>query len=182
MSRIGRKPILIPKEVKVEIEGQDVAIKGPKGELSRKIPEEILVKREDDKIMVSLKRKTKKSPALWGLTRALLQNNVIGVSSGFEKKLEIRGVGYRASLPKPETLILEMGFSHLVELEVPAGLTVSLKKNIISISGADKQMVGEFAARTRRVKPPEPYKGKGIRYVGEKVRIKEGKKAATASS
>jgi len=181
MSRIGRKPILIPKEVEIKIEKGRVDVKGPKGELSLGIPEEISVKKEEDKIIVSLKRRTKKSPALWGLIRALLQNNIIGVSQGFEKRLEIRGVGYKASLPKPETLILEMGFSHPVEMQVPSGLSVAIEKNIIVVSGINKQEVGEFSAKIRRVRPPEPYKGKGIRYLGEKVRMKEGKKATATS-
>ncbi len=177
MSRIGKQPIIIPKDVQIEIRGQKVAIKGPKGEISQEISPEISVEKKEDKIIVTPKRKTKKTPALWGLTRALLQNHVIGVTQGFEKQLEIRGIGYKASLEGEKTLKLEVGFSHPINLEIPAGLNVSIEKNIIKVSGIDKQKVGEFAAKIRRVRPPEPYKGKGIRYVGEKVRKKEGKKA-----
>ena len=177
MSRIGKQPIIIPKDVQIEIRGQKVAIKGPKGEISQEISPEISVEKKEDKIIVTPKRKTKKTPALWGLTRALLQNHVIGVTQGFEKQLEIRGIGYKASLEGEKTLKLKVGFSHPINLEIPAGLNVSIEKNIIKVSGIDKQKVGEFAAKIRRVRPPEPYKGKGIRYVGEKVRKKEGKKA-----
>jgi len=182
MSRIGKKPILIPENVEVKIENHQVLIKGPKGEISQEISPEISVEKKEDKIIiVSPKRKTKKTPALWGLTRALLQNHVIGVTQGFEKQLEIRGIGYKASLEGEKTLKLEVGFSHPVKLEIPADLNVSIEKNIIKVSGIDKQKVGEFAAKIRKVRPPEPYKGKGIRYVGEKVRKKEGKKAAATT-
>jgi large subunit ribosomal protein L6 len=180
MSRIGKKPIDIPQNIEVKIEGQDVLIKGPKGEFKREIPEEISVVKEDNVLKVSLKRKTKKGPALWGLTRTLLFNCIKGVTEGFEKKLELRGIGYKSSLLNDKLLKLEVGFSHPVEINVPEDLAVSVGKNIITISGIDKQKVGQFAAEIRRVRPPEPYKGKGIRYFGEHVRIKEGKKATTA--
>jgi large subunit ribosomal protein L6 len=181
MSRIGKKPILIPQGVEIEIKDSVVTIKGPKGEISQEIPPEILIEKKEDKIIVSPKRKTKRTSALWGLTRALLQNHVKGVTEGFEKQLEIRGIGYKASLEGAKTLKLEVGFSHPVKLEIPEDLKVSVEKNIIKVSGIDKQKVGEFAAKIRRVRPPEPYKGKGIRYVGEKVRKKEGKKAAATT-
>lgn len=180
MSRIGKKPILIPKEVGVKIENQRVIIDGPKAKISQEIPEEILVKKEDDKIIVLVKKISKKSSALWGLARALLQNHIIGVTSGFEKKLEIQGVGYRAALESERVIKLELGFSHSVRMEIPAGINVSIvKETLIIISGFDKQKVGEFAAKIKKLKPVEPYKGKGIRYFGEKVRRKAGKKAAT---
>ena len=182
MSRIGKKPILIPEGVEVKIEGQKVTIKGPKGEISQEVPSEILVEKKQDRIQVSLKKKTKRSWALWGLWRALLENDVRGVTSGFEKKLEIRGVGYRASLEADRMVKLEVGFSHPVKLKIPQGIDVSVEKNIVTVSGINRQGVGEFAARIRRVKPPEPYKGKGIRYLGEKVRKKEGKKAAVTTA
>jgi len=180
MSRIGRQPIIIPEGVEVEIKEREVKVKGPKGELSQEIPEEISVTKEDGKIFVSPTRKTKRSAAFWGLIRALLQNCVKGVSEGFEKKLELRGIGYKASLEGEKTLKLEVGFSHPVRVEVPPHLNVTVEKNIITVSGIDKQQVGEFSAKVRKIRPPEPYKGKGIRYFGEKVRMKEGKKAATA--
>lgn len=182
MSRIGKKPILIPEGVKVEIKDKEVIAKGPKGELTQQIPEEILIEIKDKQILVSQKSKTKKSSAFWGLTRAILQNNVKGVAEGFEKKLEIQGIGFRASVDKEKKLKLEVGFSHPVEMEIPVGLDVLVEKNIITISGFDKQKIGEFAAKIRRVRPPEPYKGKGIRYLGEKVRRKEGKKAVAATT
>lgn len=180
MSRIGKKPIQIPQNAEVDIKDQEVIIKGPKGELKQIIPEEILVKKEEDKILIAQKRKTKKSSALWGLIRSLLQNNVNGVSFGFEKKLELQGVGYRAA-KEEEKLKLEVGFSHPVIVEIPKGLSASVEKNIITISGIDKQKVGEFSAQIRKIRPPEPYKGKGIRYLGEKVRRKVAKKTAATS-
>ena len=179
MSRIGKKPIEIPDNVEIKIENRLVKIKGPKGEMSKEIPLDIGIEIKDKEILLNPKRKTKKSGALWGLTRSLLYNDVKGVTEGFEKELELIGIGYRASVEKEKLLVLEVGFSHKVEIEVPEGIDVSVKKNIIAISGIDKQKVGEIAAKIRKVRPPEPYKGKGIRYVGEKVRRKEGKKAAT---
>ncbi len=180
MSRIGKKPILIPPGVEVKIEDQRVIIEGSENKVSQKIPEEILVKKEDNKIIVSIKRKSQKSSALWGLTRVLLQNHIIGVSSGIEKKLEIQGVGYRASMENEKILKLELGFSHPVKIEIPAGIKVSIaKESLISVFGFDKQKVGEFAAKIKKLKPVEPYKGKGIRYFGEIVRRKVGKKAGT---
>ena len=182
MSRIGKKPIEIPDGVEIKIENRLVKIKGPKGEMSKEIPLDIGIEIKDKEILLNPKRKTKKSGALWGLTRSLLYNDVKGVTEGFEKELELIGIGYRASVEKEKLLVLEVGFSHKVEIEVPEGIDVSVKKNIIAISGIDKQKVGEIAAKIRKVRPPEPYKGKGIRYVGEKVRRKEGKKAATETT
>jgi len=181
MSRIGKKPILIPQNVEVEIEGQKVTIKGAKGEISQEIPSEIQVAKEQRNLLVSPKKRTKQSASLWGVTRALLQNHIEGVQKGFEKKLEIQGIGYKASIEDAKTLKLEVGFSHPVKLEIPEDLDVSVEKNLIKISGIDKQKVGQFAAKIRKVRPPEPYKGKGIRYLGEKVRKKEGKKAAATT-
>lgn len=182
MSRIGKKPIQIPQGVEVEIKDRAVKVKGPKGEIQQEIPAEILVEKKEDKIIVSPKEWLKKTPALWGLSRALLQNCLEGVSKGFEKKLEIHGIGYKASLEGEKTLNLTVGFSHPVKLEIPEGIAVLVEKNIITISGIDKQKVGQFAAKVRAVRKPEPYKGKGIRYLGEKVRKKEGKKAITATT
>lgn len=182
MSRIGKKPIQIIENVEVKIKDQNVIIKGPKGEISQEISSEIGVEKKEGKILVFPKKKTKKTAALWGLTRALLQNHLKGVTEGFEKKLEMRGIGYRAFLEGEKILRLDVGFSHSVELAIPKGLEVSLEKNIIKVSGINKQMVGGFAAKIREIRKPEPYKGKGIRYLGEKVRKKEGKKAATAAA
>ena len=181
MSRIGKKPIIIPSSVEIVIKNQNVIVKGPKGEISQEIPPEILVKKDNDKVIVSPKKMVKQTPALWGLIRMLLQNHIKGVSEGFEKKLEIRGIGYHASVEGEKNLRLEAGFSHPVVLKIPDGLDVLVEKNIIKVSGINKQRVGEFAAKIREIRKPEPYKGKGIRYVGEKVRRKEGKKAAATT-
>ncbi len=179
MSRIGKKPIPIPQGVQVLLEGDFVVVKGPLGELKRKIPEEIGVEIKEGKIIVTPKKETKKTNALWGLTRALLFNMVTGVDKGYEKILEIQGVGYRANL-EDEDLLLNIGFSHPVRIKKPEGIKFSVEKNIISVFGTDKELVGQVAAKIRKIRPPEPYKGKGIRYLGEVVRIKPGKKAVGA--
>jgi len=180
MSRIGKKPILIPQGVEVKMEGKRATVKGPKGVISRDIPVEISLEQKENQIFLIPQRENKKSRQLWGLIRALLQNSVSGVSSGFEKKLEMVGVGYKAALSDPKTIKIEVGFSHPVLMAIPEGLSALVEKNIITIAGFDKQKVGEFAAKIRDIRKPEPYKGKGIRYLGEKVRRKEGKKAAAA--
>lgn len=173
---------MIPQNVEVEIQDQSVRIKGPKGEILQKVPEDILVEIKKGEVLVSPKKRMKNTAALWGLTRALLQNHVKGVSEGFEKKLEIKGIGYKAALEGERTIRLDVGFSHAVNLEIPEGLRIAVEKSIITVSGADRQKVGQFAAKVRAVRKPEPYKGKGIRYLGEKVRRKEGKKAVTATA
>jgi len=179
MSRIGKKPIKIPESVKVEVEDQKVKISGPKGELVQEVRPEIKVEIKEGEILVSPQRESNKSRAFWGLYRTLIFNKIVGVTEGFEKKLEIQGVGYRASV-EGEGLVLNIGFSHPVEIKSPEGITFSVDKNIITVSGIDKAKVGEVAARIKRVRKVEPYKGKGIRYVGEKVRRKEGKRVVTA--
>ena len=179
MSRIGKKPILIPENVEVKIEGNKVIVKGPKGELSREIRPEIKVETKEEKIFVSPQVETKKTKAFWGLTRALIANMVKGATEGFEKKLEMVGLGFRASL-EGENLVLQVGFTHPVKIKAPQGIKFSVEKNIITISGVDKEKVSQMAAKIRKVRPPEPYKGKGIRYLGEVVRRKVGKKAVTA--
>ena len=181
MSRIGKKIIEIPKNVEVKIQGQDVFVKGPKGELSMKVLPEIKVEMQDEKIIVqpvSGKEKLKTVRAFWGLTRMLINNMVEGVVNGFEKKLEIKGVGYKAELSDKQ-LILNAGFSHPVKLNIPEQITVLVEKNIITVSGIDKQLVGQFASNIRKVRPAEPYKGKGIKYLGEIIIRKAGKKVAT---
>ncbi len=179
MSRIGKKPIKILEGAEVEINGQEVRIKGKNGSFVYNVPEEIMVEKKERELVVSIAHKTKRSPALWGLVRALLNNYVEGAVNGFEKKLEIIGVGYKASV-SGEKLEIKAGFSHPVFVSIPSDLSVSVEKNIIVVKGADKQKVGNFAAEIRRIRPPEPYKGKGIRYFGEKIRMKEGKKAGAA--
>ncbi len=181
MSRIGKKPIEIPQGVDVKIDGRNVIVKGPKGQLSQTIAgRDILVEKKDNFLIVGLEKETKPNRALWGTIRALLQNNILGVTAGFEKKLEMVGVGYKASCPDDKMLRVEAGFSHPVIVALPDGITATVAKNVIVISGIDKQQVGETAARIRKIRVPEPYKGKGIRYQGEIVRRKEGKKAAAA--
>jgi len=178
MSRVGKKPILIPENVEVKIEGQKVMIKGPKGELQREIRPEIKVEVKNNQIFVFPQIETKKTKAFWGLTRALIANMVKGVTEGYEKKLEIVGLGFRALL-EGNDLLLYVGFTQPIKIEAPEGIKFSVEKNIITVSGADLEKVSQIAAKIRKVKPPEPYKGKGIRYLGEVVRRKVGKKAVT---
>lgn len=182
MSRIGKKPIEIPQGVEVDIQDKTVKIKGLKGELQQPMPEGILVEKKRNSLVLRPEKKTKQSAALWGLARALLQNCIEGANKGFEKKLEVIGVGYKAALEGDKVLNLSVGFSEPVKMEIPEGLKVSVEKNIITVVGIDKQKVGQFSAEIRATRKPEPYKGKGIRYLGEKVRRKEGKKATATTS
>ncbi|MDH4384174.1 MAG: 50S ribosomal protein L6 [Caulobacter sp.] len=176
MSRIGKKPIAVPAGVTVTLEGQTIAVKGPKGQLSWTVIDDVVVKHENGEITLSPRDDSQRARGMWGLSRTLVDNMVHGVTQGFEQKLELVGVGYRAAL-KGEALSLQLGFSHDVEVAPPAGVSfVVPKQTEITISGIDKQAVGEIAAKIRRIRPPEPYKGKGVRYAGEKVRRKEGKK------
>jgi len=177
MSRIGKKPIIIPEGVEVKIEQQRVIVKGPKGDLQRQVRPEIRVEQKNNQVLTSLQQETKKTNAFWGLERILIFNMIEGVTKGYEKKLELRGVGYKADL-KGDDLILKVGFSHTVLIKKPEGIKFSVEKNIIIVSGIDKEKVGQISAKIRKVHPPEPYKGKGIRYFGEEVRKKTGKKAA----
>jgi len=176
MSRIGKKAIPTPAGVAVTIEGQTLTVKGPKGQLSWTLPEEIELRHEGAELLVSKRVETTRAQAMWGLSRTLVSNMVVGVSAGYEEALELVGVGYRAQM-KGEALSLQLGFSHEVDLPPPEGIAFAVPKQTeIRICGIDKQAVGEIAARIRRIRPPEPYKGKGVRYLGEKVRRKEGKK------
>lgn len=176
MSRIGLQPISIPDGVEVNIEGVKVRVKGPKGELEQGFRPEIAINEEDGTLRVTRESDEPQVRALHGLTRALLNNMVIGTSEGFEKDLEVHGVGYRAEL-KGSTLVLSVGFSHKVEVPPPDGIEfeVDTRAGTIKILGIDKQLVGQVAADIRKVRKPEPYKGKGIRYKGEHVRRKAGK-------
>jgi len=176
MSRIGKKPVAVPAGVTVTLEGQTIAVKGPTGQLSWTVIDDVLVKHENGEITLSPRDDSQRARGMWGLSRTLVDNMVHGVTQGFEQKLELVGVGYRAAL-KGDALSLQLGFSHDVEVAPPAGVSfVVPKQTEITISGIDKQAVGEIAAKIRRIRPPEPYKGKGVRYAGEKVRRKEGKK------
>lgn len=179
MSRIGKKPILIPQDVQVKIEGQKVTIKGPKGELSFRFRPEIDVELKENQILVKPKVETKLTRALWGTTRAILNNMVKGVKEGYEKKLQIEGLGYKANI-EGEELVLYVGLANPVKIKPPSGIKISVEKNIITVSGIDRELVSQVAAKIRKVKPPEPYKGKGIRYLGEVIRRKVGKKVAAA--
>jgi len=176
VSRIGRQPVPIPKGVQVTIEGNRLIAKGPKGELARDLPEPIQVRVEGDQIVVTRPSDDRVHRSLHGLTRALVANMITGVHEGFTRRMEIEGVGWRAEAQGPN-LVLMVGYSHPVEIVPPPGITFQVDKGgrTFSISGIDKELVGEMAARIRRVRPPEPYKGKGIRYEGEKIRRKAGK-------
>ena len=166
----------MPAGVQVTIEGQAVTVKGPKGQLSWTVADEIEVRQEGGELIVSKRVDTTRAQAMWGLTRTLVNNMVVGVTQGYEETLELVGVGYRAAM-KGTALSMQLGFSHDVDIPAPAGVTFATPKQTeVKISGIDKQLVGETAARIRRIRPPEPYKGKGVRYAGEKVRRKEGKK------
>jgi len=181
MSRIGKKPIEIPQGVKAEISGNDIKVSGPKGELKDTFHRNIKVEAKDGKIFVLPKDAefSKKTAALWGLHRALISNMVDGVSKGFEKKLEIEGIGFKASV-EGDNLVLNVGFINPVKIKKPEGVNFSVEKNVITISGISKEKVGQVAAIIRKSKKAEPYKGKGIKYQGEKIRRKEGKKVVAS--
>jgi large subunit ribosomal protein L6 len=175
MSRIGKRPITIPAKVQVAIDGTKVVVKGPKGELSRNLPVNVTVSQEGEILQVTRRDETRTSRQLHGLSRTLVANMVEGVSQGFQRRLEIQGVGYRAQV-QGRNLVLNMGYSHQVQIVPPEGIQFAVEgtTNVI-VSGYDKEIVGNTAAKIRAVRPPEPYKGKGIRYAGEVVRRKAGK-------
>ena len=176
MSRIGKKPVPLPKGVTASVDGQTVKVKGPKGELSVTLVREVSVTMDEHGITVSPDKKQERSAQMWGLSRSLVNNLVTGVTTGFTQRLEIQGVGYRAAV-QGKNLNLQLGFSHDVVYPIPAGITITSEKPTqISVSGMDKQLVGQVAAEIRGYRRPEPYKGKGVRYEGEYVRRKEGKK------
>jgi large subunit ribosomal protein L6 len=176
MSRIGSKPVEIPDGVNVTLNAQDITVKGGKGELSMALLEDVTVAQEDNQIVVTPRDDSKRARSMWGLQRSLIQNMVIGVSEGFTRELEIQGVGYRAAV-QGNNLSLQLGFSHDVEFPIPEGIEIKCERpTAIAISGIDKQKVGQVAAEIRGYRPPEPYKGKGVRYAGEYVFRKEGKK------
>lgn len=178
MSRIGRMPVEIPAGVEVKLNGNSLTIKGPKGTLSANFHKNMTITQEGNKIVVTRPNDEKLNRSLHGLTRALIANMVTGVTKGFEKTLEIVGVGYRAQ-KQGKKLVLTLGYSHPVEIEEPAGITIEVpSQDKIIVKGADKQLVGEVAAKIREKRPPEPYKGKGIKYAGEHIIRKEGKTGA----
>jgi large subunit ribosomal protein L6 len=175
MSRIGRLPIAVPAGVDVAIDGRNVTVKGPKGSLSRELHAEMTVARDGDSIVVTRPSEAKTHKQLHGLTRTLVNNMVVGVTDGYRKALEITGVGYRASLVGRK-LQLNLGYSHPIEIDPPAGISFEVENPTkLAVVGIDKELVGEIAARVRATRKPEPYKGKGVRYAGEKIRRKAGK-------
>jgi len=175
MSRIGNKEILIPQNVQVEL-GSKVLVKGPKGELTLSIPKKIVVEKKDNVLSVSRKNEDKESRSLHGLIRSLLANMIVGVADGYTKTLELSGIGFRANL-EGNKLVLSVGFSHTVDINTPEGVTFAVSGNKITVSGIDKELVGRVAAQIRKVRPPDAYKGKGIKYEGEVLRLKPGKAA-----
>jgi large subunit ribosomal protein L6 len=178
MSRVGKDPIAIPSGVEVSLEGRRVVVKGPNGTLTHQAPETITVSRDGDTLVVARPDDERENRALHGLTRSLVHNMVVGVSQGFSRELEIVGVGFRAQAQGPSKLELQVGFSHPVRFEAPEGVTFEVPQPTrIVVRGADKQLVGQVAADVRKCRPPEPYKGKGIRYADEHVRRKAGKSA-----
>ncbi len=178
MSRIGKKPIPVPSGVEVSIAGTSISVKGPKGQLHWDAPEDITVAQEDGNLVVTRPSDERQHRALHGLTRTLVANMVTGVSEGYTRELEIVGVGYRAAAPAPNRLEMALGFSHPVNVDAPEGITFATPAPTRSqVSGLDKQLVGQVAANIRKIRKPEPYKGKGIRYAGEVVRRKAGKAA-----
>ncbi|HOY55932.1 MAG TPA: 50S ribosomal protein L6 [bacterium] len=181
MSRVGKKVINIPAKVEVQISAGLVVAKGPKGELQQVLHPWITVTTQDKQLFVTVEHPdTKDAKALWGTSRQLINNIIVGVSEGFEKKLEINGVGFKAQ-SSGQKLTLNVGYSHVVDFVAPAGITLLVEKNIITISGIDKQLVGETAAQIRKVKKPEPYKGKGIKYLEEVIKRKAGKQGKAAA-
>jgi large subunit ribosomal protein L6 len=176
MSRIGRMPVTIPKGVQVDVQGNTVRVKGPKGQMERSFPSDVSIALKDGEVVVSREGDERHVRALHGMARALINNMVVGVSTGFSKTLQIEGVGYRAE-QKGKDLVLALGYSHPIQLEPPTGIQFSVdeRAKTVTISGYDKEQVGQLAADIRKLRPPEPYKGKGLRYLGEHVRRKAGK-------
>lgn len=179
MSKVGKKPIILPEGVSTSLENNKLLVKGPKGSLETEFGGKISVKLEDKQILVEKAENGKQSAALWGLTRALIANMVLGVTQGFGRELELQGSGYRMNL-KGKQIEFALGFSHPVVIDIPAGIEVAIERNILTIKGIDKRLVGQFTANIRALKEVEPYKGKGFRYVGEQVRKKEGKKTVAS--
>lgn len=176
MSRVGKKPVVVPKGVTAKLDGQAVSMKGPKGELSFVVPDDVSVVFEDNEFRVDPRSQTKRARALWGTSRAQINSIAVGVTQGFTKTLEITGVGYKAAVVG-KSLQLSLGYSHDVNFPIPVGVTIATPKPTeVTIAGSDKRQVGQIAAEIRSLRPPEPYKGKGVKYAGEFIFRKEGKK------
>ena len=181
MSRLGKKPIIIPSGVEAKINGEVFTVKGPKGELNRRMKNDIEISLTGNEITLKPKRNSKEVMALWGTYASHIKSMIKGVTEGFEKKLVIEGIGFKAQM-EGANITLNLGLSHPLKVEIPKDLKAAVEKNIITISGADKEKVGAISAKIRALKKPEPYKGKGIRYENEVIRRKSGKKAATAAA
>ena len=179
MSKIGKKPVQVPKGVDIKIDDNLISVKGPRGELKMTLNDVVSVSTQEGSISVNLKNNQDKAE-IWGLTRALIANMIKGVTTGFEKNLEFEGVGYKANV-KGSELELNLGYSHPISIKIPEGINIKVEKSVIKIEGMDKESIGHFAAEVKSKRLPEPYKGSGIRYVGEVIRRKAGKKAATAA-
>jgi large subunit ribosomal protein L6 len=179
MSKIGRQPITIPQGVTVEVSGQDVKVTGPKGTLEQHMPRAISAEVKEGEVLISVKGSSKQNMSTFGTMRSLINNDVKGVSTGWSKQLELVGTGFRAEVTG-NTLVLTIGYSHPVKIEAPTGITFKVEKTFVTIEGANKEVVGQVAANVREARPPEPYKGKGIKYVDEVIRRKPGKAAAKA--
>ena len=178
MSRLGKKPVILPKDLTVSVKDQVIEVKGPKGTLTQKLVSGVNIKVEEQECFVSVDGQTKQDKANWGLYKRLLENMVAGVTSGFSKSLELKGVGFRAEL-KGATMVLSVGFSHPVTYDIPADVNAKVEKQtMIVLESCDKALLGQVAANIRSIRPPEPYKGKGIRYLGERVKMKAGKSGA----
>jgi large subunit ribosomal protein L6 len=177
MSRIGKMPITVPTSVTIDVQEGSVRVTGPKGELARQVPRELSIVRDNGELRVERSSDEPTHRSLHGLTRSLIANMVTGVTDGFTRRLEVNGVGYRAAVSSGN-LVLQVGYSHPVLIPAPAGISFAVLANAITVSGADKELVGETAAQIRRVRPPEPYKGKGIKYAEEVIRRKAGKAGA----
>ena len=176
MSRIGKKPVAVPSGITANVEGQTVKVKGPKGALSFVVPDDVTVKLDGGQIKVDPRSETKRARSQWGTSRTLISNLIAGVSKGFERRLEITGVGYRAAV-QGKSLNIALGYSHDINYPIPEGITIATPRPVeIVITGADRQKVGQVAAEIRDYRPPEPYKGKGIKYAAERIFRKEGKK------
>jgi len=185
MSRIGKKPITVPAGVEVKIDGAKVTVKGPKGELVRTFQKAIEIKQAEGQITVTPKNEERETRAFWGLTRTLIENMITGVTTGFKKRMELNGVGYRFMVNGTKSIRLELGYSNPIEYKVPEGIVITQDeklKNLMTVSGIDKQKVGQVCAEIRAFRPPEPYKGKGIKYEDEHIKRKAGKSAASASA
>ena len=176
MSRVGKKPVAVPTGVTAKVEGQTVSVKGPKGELKFTVPDDVVVALDNGAIKVDPRTESKRARAMWGMSRSMINNLVVGVTAGYERKLEITGVGYKAAVAG-KTLQLSLGYSHDVNYPIPAGIAIATPKPTeVTITGIDKRQVGQVAAEIRAFRGPEPYKGKGIKYEGEFIFRKEGKK------